>query len=109
MSSARGGNRESKELFRQKTFLLDPIKTAVQAALETIEQLIDLRTVDDQRWTEGEAIAEQRPRDHTFFLRQIEHVRGDQLRRIEILLRLLVGDEFDAADQTDPGRFTHKR
>src|SRR5215469_7117759 len=92
-----------------ETFLFCPVETFAKSALEAVEHLVDLRFVDDERWTQRDAVAEQRARDDAFLLDELRDGGGRHLRRLETRLRLFVGDEFDAADEADALRFADQR
>src|ERR1043166_8412555 len=92
---------------RDQPLLSHPIQTAVEAALEAVEQFVDLAFGDDQRRTEGDPVAQERTGDDAFFLREAEHGGGDEFRRVESGAALLVRHQLDAADE--PHRSEERR
>src|SRR5260370_39517145 len=69
-----------------QSFFLHPLEPLRQPAFEAIEEFVDLRFVDDERRAEGDAVAEQGPRDETFFFGEARDRGRNHLARLEIRL-----------------------
>ena len=63
--------------------------------------LVDLGLADDQRRAERDDVARHVAQDRAVVLRAADQEGGDTRLRVEALLRRLVADELDGADEAD--------
>src|SRR5690349_16371799 len=82
---------------------------AVERPAHPIEHFVDLAFGDEQRWADRHGVACDGPRDHALLLSEIDRAQRNGAFGIESTLALLVGDQFDAADQTHSARLPHQR
>src|SRR6478736_7211424 len=81
----------------------------VERLREPGEHLVDLAFADDQRRTERDDVARHVAQYHAVMLRAPDQERGNARLRIEALLRRLVADDLDRADQAHAPRVTDQR
>src|SRR5579863_5051099 len=94
---------------RREPFARNPIERLVECAYQTVEKLLDLHRVNNERRRQRQYVACDRTYDQPLILGETHHASADAVLRIKRTLARLISDKFHAADQPKSARVSHHR
>src|SRR5207302_461828 len=94
---------------REQALSFRPIQGAIERTGEPVEQRVDLRGRDDQRWTDREHVANYEAHDQLLLFGEAHRARADTRFRVERGLGPAVGDKLNGANEPEAARLSDQR